>query len=53
MPTRKNMRDRLKKRREEAVTRQEIRNERTDKQQLNLLIKRGHGNCKEAKRLEE
>ena len=51
MPTRKNFRDRVKKRREEAVVRQEARSERTDKQQLNLLIKRGYGGCKEARRL--
>ena len=51
MPTRMNFKPRLKKRREEAVTRQEIRSERTDKQQLDLLIKRGHGNCKEARKL--
>jgi len=51
MPTRKNFRDRVKKRREEAVARQEARSERSNKQQLNLLIKRGHGDCKEARRL--
>ena len=51
MPTRKNFKPRLKKRREEAETRQEARSKRSNKQQLDLLIKRGHGNCKEARKL--
>lgn len=39
--------------REDAQIRQTNRNKRTDQEQLDLLISRGHGHCKEAERLIE
>jgi hypothetical protein len=38
---------------EKVAARQELRNQRTDMQQLQLLEKKGHGHCKEAKKLRE
>jgi len=35
-----------------AIERQAERATRSDREQLELLMHRGHGNCKEAKRLE-
>jgi len=48
---RKNRDTRRNKRREEAQARQAERDKRTPEQQLELLNKRGHGHCAEAKRL--
>lgn len=51
MTTRRNLVDRVKSRQESAIERQEARDKRTDRQQLDLLVKRGHGHCKEAEKL--
>jgi len=51
MSGRRNLVDRVKARQEKATERLEARSKRTDKQQLDLLIQRGHGHCKEAKKL--
>jgi hypothetical protein len=45
--------EKILKRKREAEIRQYNRSERGDMMQLMLLEKRGHGNCKEAKRLRE
>ena len=50
---RMNFPSRKDQRREEAMVRQALRNERSDKQQLNKLLAHGYGECKEAKKLRE
>lgn len=51
MAGRHNLFDRMKARKEGADKRIEDRSKRSDKQQLDLLVKRGHGHCKEAVRI--
>ena len=51
MATRKNFPPRVDKRREDARLRAEARGKRTDKQQLERLMKVGHGHCAEAVKL--
>lgn len=51
MATRARFKERKQQRREEAQARAEARAKRTDTQQLQRLVKAGHGHCKEAKRL--
>ena len=41
------------RRQQEAAARQAARDARTDAQQLDRLVKAGHGECKEAERLEK
>lgn len=45
--------EKRKLKQQEAAERQEAREARPDRQQLQLLIGRGHGNCKEAVELAE
>jgi len=51
MAGRVNFVDRVKARQDSAAERQAEREKRTHQQQLDLLIKRGHGHCKEAAKL--
>ena len=51
MATRKNFRERKQKRREEALSRQADRDERSDREQLDRLFALGHARCKEFDRL--
>lgn len=51
MATRMNFPKRIDNRREEAKLAKEARAKRGDAGQLSLLKLRGHGHCKEAKRL--
>jgi hypothetical protein len=51
MSGRRNLLDRVKARQEKAVERLEARSKRTDQQQLDLLMARGHAHCKEAAKL--
>jgi len=51
MASRKNFPKRVDNRRAEAKLRQEARDKRGDKTQLEKLISKGHGHCKEAIRL--
>jgi len=46
-----NFPDRKQQRREEAIERQEARDNRSDLEQFNLLCKRGYPDCKEADKL--
>lgn len=48
MAGRRNLADRVKARQESAQERLATRAKRSDEQQLMLLLKRGHGHCKEA-----
>ena len=45
--------DRKEIRKQEAIERQAKRDSLTDQQQLDKLIRNGHGHCKEADRLRE
>ncbi len=45
--------NRRDERKAQAAERQEARDARGDKAQLARLVKKGHGHCKEAKRLRE
>jgi hypothetical protein len=47
----KNSRKRIEARRESARVRQQERSKRDNTSQVNILIKRGHGHCKEVTRL--
>jgi hypothetical protein len=49
---RSNFPKRIEQRQAEAKARQEARDKRGDKAQLNKLRRLGYGECKEAKRLE-
>lgn len=51
MATRKNFRDRIKRRKEQATERQEARNKYGDNAQLNKLTQAGHTMCREWRRL--
>lgn len=51
MPTRMKFKERRVQRQEEAVSRQEAREQRGDAGQLMRLEHRGFGECKEAERL--
>jgi len=51
MAGRANLVDRKKARVDGANTRAEARAKRSDKAQLDLLVERGHGHCKEANKL--
>ena len=51
MAGRRNLADRTKARQESAQERLATRAKRSDEQQLMLLLKRGHGHCKEAAKL--
>lgn len=44
-------REQREMKREAARLRQEARDKRSDAEQFKLLVKRGHGHCKEAARL--
>lgn len=47
------MKRRREQRKQEAKERQEARERRSDAQQIKVLERRGHGHCKEAKRLRD
>ena len=51
MAGRKNFKEKIKARREEAAERQAIRDKRSDKEQFEVLKKRGHPSCREAIKL--